>query len=74
MDRVVYYCRIGHTGTNYCAYFPGDVVIAATCGWYARVALGAHWPSDVIISYYLGVLWAAFLSRLALREPASSPN
>lgn len=32
-------------------------------GWVARIALGAHWPSDVIISYYLGLLWAAFLIR-----------
>jgi len=32
-------------------------------GWVARVALGAHWPSDVIISYYLGLLWAALLIR-----------
>jgi membrane-associated phospholipid phosphatase len=30
-------------------------------GWVARVALAAHWPSDVIISYYLGLLWAVFL-------------
>ncbi len=34
-------------------------------GWVARVALAAHWPSDVIISYYLGLLWAAFLIRSA---------
>ncbi|MGB8993208.1 MAG: phosphatase PAP2 family protein [Desulfobaccales bacterium] len=34
-------------------------------GWVARVALGAHWPSDVTISYYLGLLWAAFLIRFA---------
>jgi len=33
-------------------------------GWFARVALAAHWPSDVTISYYLGLLWAAFLIRL----------
>jgi len=34
-------------------------------GWIARVALAAHWPSDVMISYYLGLLWAAFLIRFA---------
>ena len=32
-------------------------------GWGARVALGAHWPSDVTLSYYIGLLWAAFLIR-----------
>jgi membrane-associated phospholipid phosphatase len=34
-------------------------------GFLARVALGAHWPSDIIISYYLGLLWAAALWRFA---------
>jgi undecaprenyl-diphosphatase len=34
-------------------------------GFVARVALAAHWPSDVIISYYLGLLWAALLIRFA---------
>ncbi len=34
-------------------------------GWVARVALGAHWPSDVTISYYFGLLWAAFLIRFS---------
>ncbi|MGA2957294.1 MAG: phosphatase PAP2 family protein [Thermodesulfobacteriota bacterium] len=36
-------------------------------GWIARVALAAHWPSDVLISYYLGLIWAAFLIRLLPR-------
>jgi len=34
-------------------------------GFVARVSLAAHWPSDVIISYYLGLLWAALLIRFA---------
>jgi undecaprenyl-diphosphatase len=34
-------------------------------GFVARIALAAHWPSDVIISYYLGLVWAAFLIRFA---------
>jgi membrane-associated phospholipid phosphatase len=33
-------------------------------GWTARIALGAHWPSDVILSYGIGILWAAFLIRI----------
>ena len=48
-----------------------QTVLLAVCGallmlgFVARVALAAHWPSDVIISYYLGLLWAAFLIRFA---------
>ncbi len=34
-------------------------------GFFARVALAAHWPSDVIISYYIALLFAALLIRLA---------
>lgn len=32
-------------------------------GWTARIALGAHWPSDVILSYMIGFLWVYFLVR-----------
>jgi membrane-associated phospholipid phosphatase len=32
-------------------------------GWIARVALAAHWPSDVGISYLVGILWVTLLVR-----------
>lgn len=32
-------------------------------GFAARTALGAHWPSDVIVSYLIAFLWASFLIR-----------
>ena len=34
-------------------------------GGIARITLGAHWPSDIIISYFLALLWAFFLIRIA---------
>ena len=33
-------------------------------GWAARLAMGAHWPSDVLLSYLIGFLWATLLLRL----------
>jgi membrane-associated phospholipid phosphatase len=32
-------------------------------GFAARLALGAHWPSDLLLSSLIGCLWAAFLIR-----------
>jgi len=34
-------------------------------GFVARVALAAHWPSDVAISYLIGLLWVSLLIRFA---------
>jgi membrane-associated phospholipid phosphatase len=34
-------------------------------GGAARVALGAHWPSDVLISYLIVMVWASLLVRFA---------
>ena len=47
------------------ALMMGCGVLLVLC-WAARVALGAHWPSDVLISYFLGLLWAAGLIRLII--------
>ena len=44
-----------------CAVFICCILLLV--GWAARVALGAHWPSDVILSYMIGLLWAALLIR-----------
>jgi len=43
-------------------------VVALGCilvfvGWIARVTLGAHWPSDVGLSYLIALLWATLLIR-----------
>ncbi len=32
-------------------------------GWLARVELAAHWPSDVGVSYLIGLLWVTLLMR-----------
>jgi membrane-associated phospholipid phosphatase len=44
---------------------PALCCLLLLAGWAARIALGAHWPSDVACSYLIGALWAAFLIRFA---------
>jgi membrane-associated phospholipid phosphatase len=48
------------------------LLIICTCllvaGWVARVALAAHWPSDVAVSYLIGLLWVTFLIRFVGRN------
>lgn len=40
----------------------------------SRIALGVHWPSDVIGGWAFGLLWMLLMIRLAsTREPAPSP-
>jgi membrane-associated phospholipid phosphatase len=34
-------------------------------GGSARIVLGAHWPSDVAVSYLIGLVWAALLVSLS---------
>jgi membrane-associated phospholipid phosphatase len=52
---------------------PGRITAISVCGlllligWAARISLGAHWPSDVILSYLIGMLWAYFLIRFTQR-------
>jgi undecaprenyl-diphosphatase len=36
---------------------------ALLTGFAARLALGAHWPSDLLLSSLIGFLWAALLIR-----------
>jgi membrane-associated phospholipid phosphatase len=38
-------------------------IILLVVGCIARVALAAHWPSDVAVSYLIGLLWITLLIR-----------
>jgi membrane-associated phospholipid phosphatase len=44
-------------------------ILVLTCGCLlfagllARLALGAHWPSDICLSYLIGFLWVALMIR-----------
>lgn len=48
------------------------MVIVAICslmliiGGSARITLGAHWPSDVIVAYLIALMWGLFLIEIIL--------
>jgi undecaprenyl-diphosphatase len=44
------------------------LALALQAGW-SRVALGVHWPSDVIGGWAFGLFWVALCMRLASARP-----
>jgi undecaprenyl-diphosphatase len=49
------------------------LALALQAGW-SRVALGVHWPSDVIGGWAFGLLWVAVCMRLASARPEAEPT
>ena len=49
------------------------LALALQAGW-SRVALGVHWPSDVIGGWAFGLLWVAVCMRLASARPEGEPS
>ncbi len=49
------------------------LAIALQAGW-SRVALGVHWPSDVIGGWAFGLFWVALCMRLASARPEGEPS
>jgi undecaprenyl-diphosphatase len=48
------------------------LALALQVGW-SRVALGVHWPSDVIGGWAFGLLWIGICMRLASARPEVAP-
>ncbi len=46
-------------------------ILALLVGAAARVVLGGHWPSDMIICYLIGFLWMTLLIRLTWLIPGA---
>ena len=49
------------------------LALALQAGW-SRVALGVHWPSDVLGGWAFGLLWIAVCMRLASSRPDAEPS
>ena len=49
------------------------LAMAIQVGW-SRVALGYHWPSDIVGGWAFGLLWIMVCMRLASARPDGEPN
>ena len=49
------------------------LALALQSGW-SRVALGVHWPTDVIGGWAFGLLWVVLCMRLASARPDAEPS
>jgi undecaprenyl-diphosphatase len=49
------------------------IAVALQVGW-SRVAIGVHWPSDVLGGWAFGLLWIAICLRLASARPDAEPS
>ncbi len=49
------------------------LAVALQAGW-SRVALGVHWPTDVIGGWAFGLFWVALCMRLASARPEGEPS
>jgi membrane-associated phospholipid phosphatase len=73
IHALVYASTVGFLAVLFTSKTSGPLrlTVVAICGavlilgFAARLALGAHWPSDLLLSWLIGLLWAAFLIRFA---------
>jgi undecaprenyl-diphosphatase len=76
---MIYAATVGYLATLIYFRYAGPLrrTILSMCavllviGGSARVVLGAHWPSDIVLSYLIGFLFVALLVRFASKRSNS---